>query len=172
MVFSGPLDNPFVDVRVVRKIDNADGDVTVGVDITGRADSLVSSLFSNPAMPESEILSYLMTGRPLGQASSVDGQLISDAAFSLGLRQAATITNQVGQAVGLDELVLEGSDQDSTALVAGKQVTTNLYARYRYGVFSKLGELLLRYNLSESFSIEIGAGKFQSIDIQYTIERD
>lgn len=172
LLFSGPLDNPFVDVRVVREIDGADSDITVGVDITGRANALVSTLYSDPAMPESEILSYLVTGRPLGQASTVDGALISDAAFSLGLRQAAVITNQVGQAIGLDELVLEGSSQDSAALVAGKQVTSNLYARYRYGVFSSLGELLLRYSLSESVSIEVGAGEFQSVDIQYTIERD
>ena len=172
MLFSGPLDNPFVDVRVVREIENTEGDITVGVDITGRADSLVSTLYSDPAMSESEILSYLVTGRPLGQASSVDGQLISDAAFALGLRQATLITNQVGQAIGLDELVLEGSDQDSAALVAGKQVTPNLFARYRYGVFSSLGEILLRYSLSKSVSIEVGAGEFQSIDVQYTIERD
>ena len=82
------------------------------------------------------------------------------------------ITNQVGQAVGLDEFVIEGSNQDSAALVAGKQVTTNLYARYRYGVFSRLGEILLRYRLSDSFSIEVGAGEFQTIDVQYTIERE
>ncbi len=172
IVYNGPLDNPFVDIRVVRRSSSTEGDVLVALEITGRAYAPESRLYSEPAMSESEILSYLVTGRPLGQASSVDGQLISDAAFSLGLRQAGIITNQVGRAIGLDELVLEGTDQESTALVAGVQVSNSLYARFRYGVFSRLGELLLRYSLSESISIEVGAGEFQSIDAQYTIERD
>ncbi len=172
MLFSGPLDNPFVDVRVVRDIDGPEGEVSVGVNIIGQADSLVSTLFSDPAMSESEILSYLVTGRPLGQASAVDGETISDAAFALGLRQADVIINQVGRAIGLDELGLEGSSQDSAAFIAGKQVTSNLYARFRYRVFSNLGEILLRYSISDTISVEVGAGEFQSVDVQYTIERD
>jgi translocation and assembly module TamB len=172
MLFSGALDNPFVDVRVVRSIDGDEGTIIAGMDIRGRADALASTLYSDPAMSEAEVLSYLVTGRPLTQASSVDGQLMGDAAFSLGLRQASAITNQIGQSVGLDELALEGANQDAAALVAGKQISPNLYARYRYGVFSSLGELLLRYSLTESLSVELGTGEFQSLDIQYTIERE
>ena len=172
MLFSGALDNPFVDVRVVRSIDGAEGTVLVGMDITGRAEALVSTVYSEPPMSEAEVLSYLVTGRPLNQAGSADGQMMSDAAFSLGLRQASAITNQIGQSVGLDELSLQGANQDSAELVAGKQVSPRLYARYRYGVFSSLGELLLRYSLTDSLSVELGTGEFQSIDIQYTIERE
>ena len=172
MLFSGALDNPFVDVRVVRSIDGAEGTIKVGANITGRAAALTSTLYSEPTMSEAEVLSYLVTGRSLNQAGSADGQLMSDAAISLGLRQAAGITNQIGQAVGLDELTLEGSNQDAAQLVAGKQISKKLYARYRYGVFSSIGELLLRYGLSESLSIELGTGEFQSIDIQYAVERE
>jgi translocation and assembly module TamB len=172
MLFSGPLDNPFVDVRAVRSIDGRGETVRVGLDIVGRADALSSTLFSDPAMTEAEVLSYLVTGRPLSQAGSMDGQLMSDAAFALGLRQAAAITNQVGQSVGLDELTLEGSNQDAAELVAGKQISPKLFARYRYGVFSRLGELLLNYSLTESLSVELGTGEFEWIDIQYTIERE
>lgn len=172
MLFSGALDNPFVDVRVARTIDGSEGAVVVGLDITGRAEALSSTLFSDPAMSEAEVLSYLVTGRPLNQAGSVDGQLMSDAAFALGLRQAAGITNQIGQSVGLDELTLEGANQEAAELVAGKQISSKLFARYRYGVFSSIGELLLKYSLTESLSVELGTGEFEWIDIQYTIERD
>jgi translocation and assembly module TamB len=171
MLFSGALDDPFVDIRATRSIDASEGAILVGLDISGRGDELVSTIFSEPAMPESEALSYLVTGRPLGQAGG-SGQLLSDAAFSLGLRQAAMITSQLGAAVGLDELALEGSGQDSAALVAGMQISTNLYARFRYRVFSNLGEFLLRYSLTESISVEVGAGEFQTIDVLYTIERE
>ena len=96
----------------------------------------------------------------------------SNSAYALGLRQAALITNQIGQTVGLDELSVEGNNQNTTELVAGKQISPELYARYQYGVFSRVGKFLLRYDLTDSISIEVGAGEQQSMDILYTIERE
>jgi translocation and assembly module TamB len=122
-------------------------------------------------MSEADALSYLLTGRPLADATTADGSNLSNTAYSLGLRQAALITNQIGQTVGLDELTVSGSNQNTTELVAGKQINADLYARYAYGVFTRLGHLLLRYRISQSFAIEIGAGETQSMDILYTIEK-
>jgi translocation and assembly module TamB len=56
--------------------------------------------------------------------------------------------------------------------VAGKQINDRLYARYAYGVFSRLGMVILRYRLSERVSLEAGAGENQSIDILYTVEKE
>lgn len=172
VLFSGALDNPFVDARVVRELDYRGESIRVGLDLQGRAQNLRSAIFSEPAMSEADALSFIVSGRPLSAARDEDSDMLGDAAFSLGLRQAAVIANQVGQMVGLDELSFAGSSQDTTELIAGKQVSSDLYARYRYGVFSNLGELLLRYSLTDSFSVEFGVGEFQSIDLQYTIERE
>ena len=97
--------------------------------------------------------------------------MLSNAAFSLGLSQAALITNQIGRAVGLDELTV-GGNQNNTELIAGKQINARLYARYSYGVFQQLGTLLLRYRLSEHVSVEVGSGEHQSLDILYSITRE
>ncbi len=171
MLFNGPLDSPYVDVRAVRKIDG-DATITVGIELRGRAPDLGATVFSEPALAEAEALSYLLTGRALADAGTADGNMLVDAAYSLGLRQAGAITNQIGQSIGLDELSLTGSNQNTMALVAGKQLTPKLHARYSYGVFDKLGELLLRYRLSDSLSVELGAGQAQSMDVLYTVERE
>ena len=171
MIFTGPLDDPIINVRATRKIDSMTGSVTAGINLTGRARNMSSTIFSDPSMSEADALSYLILGRPLEDASSADGSNLSNTAYSLGLRQAALISNQIGQTVGLDELTVAGDNQNTTELVAGKQINPNLYARYAYGVFTKLGHLLLRYRLSDSFMIEVGAGETQSMDIVYTIER-
>jgi len=171
MIFTGPLDNPIMNVRATRKIDSTTGSVTAGINLTGRAQNLSSTIFSDPSMSEADALSYLILGRPLENATSADGSNLSNTAYSLGLRQAALISNQIGQTVGLDELTVAGDNQNTTELVAGKQINSNLYARYAYGVFTQLGHLLLRYRLSDSFVIEVGAGETQSMDILYTIER-
>lgn len=171
LTFTGPLDDPLVDVRAVRVIETFDGPVTAGLHLTGRAQNLTTSVFSEPAMAEADALSYLVVGRPLNQATEAEGGDLTGAAVALGLKQASRLVEQIGQTLGLDQLALTGDGGETTALVAGKQVNKRLYARYAYGVFSRLGTLLLRYRLSERMTLEAGAGDNQSIDILYSVER-
>jgi len=123
-------------------------------------------------MADADALSYLVIGRPLNQATESEGGELSGAAVALGLRQATRLTEQIGQAVGLDQLSLTGDGGETTALVAGKQINSRLYARYAYGVFSRLGTLVLRYKLSRRVALEAGAGETQSIDVLYSVEKD
>ena len=171
LVFTGPLDDPIVDVRAVRVIDTIDGTVKAGIRLSGRAQNLTSSVYSEPPMADADALSYLVIGRPLNQATESDGGELSGAAIALGLRQATRITDQIGQTVGLDQLSLAGDGGETTALVAGKQINSRLHARYAYGVFSRLGTLLLRYRMSNGLTLEAGAGENQSIDVLYSIEK-
>ncbi len=122
-------------------------------------------------MAEADALSYLVLGRPLSQATASEGGELSGAAIALGVRQASRITEQIGQSLGLDQLALTGRDDTSMALVAGKQINSRLHARYAYGVFSRLGTLLLRYRLSQRLTLEAGAGEQQSIDLLYEVEK-
>lgn len=171
LVFTGPLDDPLVDVRAVRVIEEFDGTVKAGIRLRGRAQNLTTTVFSEPAMADADALAYLVLGRPLSQASDTEGGELSGAAVALGLRQVTRITDQIGQSIGVDELSLAGDGGETTALVAGKQVNSRLYARYAYGVFSQLGTLLLRYRLNRNLTLEAGAGENQSLDILYTIEK-
>lgn len=123
-------------------------------------------------MAEADALSYLVIGRPLSQATSTEGNELSGAALSLGIKQATRIAEQIGQTLGLDQLSLTGDGGDTTALVAGKQINPRTYARYSYGVFSRLGTLLLRYKLSRRLSLEAGTGEIQSLELLYSVETD
>ena len=172
LTFTGPLDDPIVDVKAVRIIETFDGTVTAGLHLRGRAKDLTSTVFAEPAMADADALSYLVIGRPLNEATEAEGGDLSGAAVALGLKQATRLTQQIGQTVGLDQLSLTGDGGETTALVAGKQVNSRLYARYAYGVFSRIGALLLRYRLSKNLTLEAGTGETQSIDILYSIERD
>lgn len=172
LTFTGPLDDPIVNVRAIREVEDFDGTITAGIQLRGRASNISSSLFSQPAMSEADTLSYLVLGRPLEQASDAEGSDLSNAAVALGLRQTGRLTQQIGETLGLDQLSFAGDGGNATALVAGKQVNKRLYARYAYGVFSQLGSLLLRYRLSQRLTLEAGAGEVQSIDVLYTVEKE
>ena len=172
MTFTGPLDDPVIFVRAIRVIESVSGTIRAGIELRGRAQNLSSSVFSSPSMSEADALSYLVLGRPLEDATAADGNMLSGTAYALGLRQASVITSQIGQTLGLDQLAVSGNNQSTTALVAGKQLNPKLYVRYAYGVFTQVGNLLLRYKLTRRLTIEAGTGaETQSMDLLYSVEK-
>ncbi len=171
LTFAGPLDNPFVDVRAQRVIETSGKTVIAGIHLRGRARSLASSIYSEPAMSEADAFSYLAFGRPLNQTTATEGNELANAAIALGMGQANRITTQIGRKIGLDELVISADGDNATALIAGKQINQRLYSRYSYGVFSRIGTLLLRYRMSQRMILEAGAGETQTIDFLYTVEK-
>jgi len=99
LIFAGgPIGNPGLDMRVIRKT----GTVLAGVRITGTADAPVLNLYSNPAMEESDILSYLLLGRPTNQASGTEGAVLTNAAASLGLSGGDLLARKLGKTYGLN----------------------------------------------------------------------
>ena len=52
----------------------------------------------------------------------------------------------------------------------GKQPNRRLYARYSYGVFSRLGAFLLRYRMTDTLTLEAATGENHAIDVVYSVE--
>ena len=46
------------------------------------------------------------------------------------------------------------------------------YIRYSYGLFNRIGGLLLRFRFNERLSIETRSGDQKSLDLLYTVEKD
>ncbi|MEJ2321025.1 MAG: translocation/assembly module TamB domain-containing protein [Gammaproteobacteria bacterium] len=86
LIFNGPMDNPGMDIRIVREVD----DVTVGMNVSGTLQRPTSNIFSNPAMSDTEAFSYLLLGRSLDGASSGDGAMLLNVAKTLGPRAEPT----------------------------------------------------------------------------------
>ena len=168
LIFTGSLENPTLAVRAARSIDP----VKVGIDLSGTLRSPVSRMFSEPSMAEGDALSYLLFGRPLSAPGDPDGDQLRSAAVSLGLRQAVPAIQRLGNSLGLDELAIESTDVDAGELMAGKYLSPKLYVRYSYGLFNRIGGLLLQYRLNDRFSIETRSGDQKSMDLLYTIEKD
>ncbi len=168
IVFAGgPIDSPTVDLKAIRKID----EITVGVHATGSVTSPELTLFSKPSMNQDEILSYLLIGHPLSEASGGDGDLLLNAALSLGFKGAEMLTENIVQKLGLDEFSIEGSGKKDAALQIGKYLTPKLYIGFGVGLFESLTQFRLRYDYSKYWTIEAESGTNTSVDILFKIER-
>jgi translocation and assembly module TamB len=175
LLFTGPLGNPGLDVRAVRTIEAtvAGGEQTrVGVELAGTLRAPRTRVFSTPAMSEANALSYLLLGRPVNGTGSEETATLQTAAISMGLQQALPVVQRIGQTLGFDEFSVQTTDTDAGALMAGKYLSPKVYSRYSYGLFNRIGGLLLRFKVNERLSIETRSGDQKSMDLLYTVEKD
>lgn len=169
LIFNGPLANPQLSVRAVRRIEAEN--ILAGIEVSGTPRRLRSSVFSEPPLGDAESLSYLLTGRSLQRAGDEgDSDLLNQAAFALGLSQAGSVAAQIRGDLGLDTLTVEGGSE-SGRIVAGKRFGERLLVEYGYGLVDNLGSLLLRYQLNSRLVLESRAGTASELDLVYSVRK-
>lgn len=168
LVFNGPLMNPALNIRASR---TASDKTVAGIHLTGTPTSLTSEVYSEPALSDAEALSYLLTGRPLNNANSEEGDMMNQAAFALGLTTAGSVASLVRNQLGLETLGIEGGAEDRR-FVAGKQLGDRLFVEYAYGVVDNLGTLLLRYQLTRRLMVESRSGTVHIVDVLYSVKKE
>ncbi|KAG0920377.1 hypothetical protein G6F32_015633 [Rhizopus arrhizus] len=92
------VSDPRINIRAERRV----GDVTAGIDVTGRAQQPRADVWSEPAMSQSEALAYLVLGRSLTGASSAQTQQVNAASAALSAG-SGLLASQLGAKLGLDD---------------------------------------------------------------------
>ena len=171
--FTGRPTNPSLDILALRA-NMQFTDVKVGVQITGNALLPQVALYSEPDMPDSEKLSWLVLGRA-SAASGSEAALLQTAAAALlaGKDSGGGIASKVG----LDELSLGeakggGSSAGATAVTLGKRFSKNFYAAYERSLSGAVGTLFLFYDLSKRFTLRGATGERSALDLIYTLKYD
>ena len=98
--FQGPLDNPGLNVLALRK----NLPVEAGVAVTGPVNNPQVRLVSEPDVPDSEKLSWIVLGRGPDQSGGADSALLLSAANSILGGQPGGVTRQLAQSLGFDEI--------------------------------------------------------------------
>ncbi|SFD00669.1 autotransporter secretion inner membrane protein TamB [Thiohalospira halophila DSM 15071] len=163
-----PVDNPGLDLRAERP----GLPVTAGVHVGGRLRDPNLALYSDPAMEDSEILSWVVLGRPLESASGEEGASLAAAATALQLAGGNRLATQLGDRFGIDEVgIASGTTADSAALVLGTWLSPRLYVRYAIGLTEDINTLRTRYLLDDQWTLEAETGEASGIDLLWSIER-
>lgn len=162
----GPVANPGLDVRAVRR----PGNVLVGANVRGTLREPRVDLFSEPPMEQSQQLSYLIVGLPLGQTSSGQQSSVAAAAAALASsEQGARLADQFGvQEVTVDQ----GESGAGASLVLGRYLSPRLYVGYGIGFAEEANSVRMRYTLTDQWSLEARSGMTSSADLLYSIEVD
>jgi translocation and assembly module TamB len=169
LVFFGNPANPLLDVRAFRELDSGE----VGVHLTGNLDSIQGRLYSTPTLPDNEALALLVTGKSFGSVNQQESDALVGAIANFGLRRGEGIADRVGSSLGLDSFTVGGgSTLEDSALGLGKYLTPDILMRYKLGLFDRQSILGIEYTLTERLKLEVETGISQSVDLNYTIEKD
>jgi translocation and assembly module TamB len=172
LLFAGtPVENPGLDIRATRGF--PDQNITVGLQVRGTAITPQLTVFSTPAMEQSDALSYLVAGKPLSQLKGGEGNAVGSAASALGTAGGDLLAKSVGAKVGLDDVgVADNSSVGGAALTVGKYLSLRLYMSYGVGLFNPGQVVTLRYKLTRLFNFEMQNGTLSSrAGINYRIEK-
>lgn len=170
LVYSGgPLENPGLDIRAVRRIDT----VTAGALVRGTLRQPEISLYSDPPMPRADALSYLTLGKSLDELQAGERQTVNQAAGSLALSGGGLIAQDLGRRLGFDDVAVTADEQTGgAAVVISKYLGGGLYVSYGLGLFDTVNTLRLRYQFNQRLSVEATSGEESAADFFYTFERD
>lgn len=187
--FNGPVDNPALDITATRP----HLPIVVGVRLTGTALSPRIALFSNPEIPDSEKLSWLVLGVPLADASSgAQALALQQAAATLFGGDGGAMSGSIGQRFGVDVLALglssstgqgevianrlgstglpgAGDSQDAAALrevvTVGKRLASGVYISYEQGLQGAWNLLRIQYDISRRLTLRLQTGSESAIDL-------
>ena len=168
LIFFGNPMNPALDIRANRQGSN----VQAGVQINGTLRNMQSQLFFTPTLPDSEILSILITGKSFANTNDQEQGNLLGAVASLGINRSQGLTNKIRSELGLDMLALNSSSNiDQSSIGLGKYLTPDIFMHYEIGLFESKSTLSLEYILTERLRLEVESGISQSIDMTYSVEK-
>lgn len=169
ILFTRSLDRPFLSIEAIRDPELTSDGVIAGLRIEGAAQNPTVSVFSEPDMEQQQVLSYMLTGRGMGQSSGdTQDTILTNALLSLGLGQSENLISKVGNKLGFEDVNLDTLGQgDSTQLSLTGTIAPGVQLRYGVGVFDSISEVAIRYELIPRLYIEAVSGVSNAIDIYY-----
>ncbi len=186
----GTLNKPLLDILALRTID----EVRAGVTVSGTPRTPVIKLYSEPAMPDMDILAYMVLGHPLGSSGEQAGLVAQAAGLLLSTGQSVVLQDQIKNRLGLSTIEIESGRQEAAAkmgykeipisptgaatakeaenvsqsiLTLGKYLTPQLYISYGRSLFTGANMFRLRYDISRRLQIETETGTESGVDLYY-----
>ena len=160
--FTGPADNPVLDILALRP--NYQSDQRAGVRVTGTALLPSVRLYSRPELSDSQTLSWLLLGRAAPAGGAEAAMLQQAALAAMSGRGGKSLASRVG----LDEL----SVNEGGSVAVGKRLSDKLYASYEQTLGSAIGSLFIYYELSRRWLVRGQTGQQQGLDVIYRISYD
>jgi translocation and assembly module TamB len=171
LIFTGPIDNPGLHIRAMRK----NQQVEAGVEVSGTARAPRVVLVSSPEVPAADKLSWLVLGRAADTGNLSDRQqLQSSAAILMANMGTSSLQTQVAQAVGLDEVSFAPADTagEGGMVLLAKRISDRIYVIFEQSLSTATSTVKVNYQLSRRWSLRTESGEIDAVDLFYSFSFD
>lgn len=164
----GPIAQPTLDILALRTV----GEIKSGVWISGTPRSPVIKLYSEPMMADTDILSYIVLGRPMGSDPGQADLLLIAAGALLSKGESTVLQDRLRRRIGIDVIDIQSGNGDVTTsmITVGKYLNPKLYVSLGHALFTGSNVVGLRYTISRRWQAESTVGDESGVDLFYTIE--
>ncbi|MGR6779610.1 Hypothetical outer membrane protein [Moritella viscosa] len=173
IIFSGSIDNPYINVEAIRNTELTEDNVIVGVRLIGPVKKPLFTIFSEPEMPQTRMISYLLRGRDINSEDETSQDVvITTMLVGSSLGQGKDVISFLGDTLGVKDFAIDtrGQGNDTRVEVSG-YVLPGVQIRYGIGLFSALSEVVVRYEIIPKLYIELATGVDSAVDLYYKFSR-
>jgi translocation and assembly module TamB len=149
----GETIDPLLDI----KAGHEGQDLSVTVEVGGRASDPSIALSSSPDLPQDEIVSRLLFGKTTTQLSALEAAQLATAAAELSGTGGGGILEGMRRSLGVDVLRIEtvgDGDAASAGIAAGKYVTEDIYLGVTQGTAAESGTVEVEVEVSPHIFID------------------
>jgi len=168
----GDISRPQLNIEAVKEV----GATTVGVNVTGRADSPSITFISQPSQSDQDILSLIFFDKTVSTLGASDALRLIRIANALrngnvdGGSRFNDIQKSVARAVGIDQLDVDINAGSGEVSVSSK-INSRIDIGYAYNLVSALQSLLVRYRINKNWSIQSAVDSGAGADLIYRNEK-
>ena len=180
MFTGGPITNPALDIRAVRTGSHPElvqfGSVEqkVGVQVRGLLQAPLVTLWSDPPLPQGQLVSYLVTGNPSsltggGASGGTPGVVTTSSLSGVSAQNNQDMSVSYG-GFDLSRAQVQTNGGYSSGVFVGKQLGERLYLRVGQATGDPTSIFQIIYRLSTRWMLQAQSGSASSADLIYTIE--
>ncbi|WP_042688534.1 translocation/assembly module TamB domain-containing protein, partial [Candidatus Glomeribacter gigasporarum] len=162
--FNGPVDNPALNILAMRR----NQEVEVGLQVRGTTRAPRAQLVSEPNVPDTEKLSWLLFRHGTDKGATVGQQYAKNAALAfLGSMGG----KQIAQRIGLDELSISQSEiglTDPQVITLAKALNRHFILGYEEGLSSSAHIFKVTWQFWRSWSIIAHTGTVNGVNLLFS----
>ncbi|MGB5325423.1 MAG: translocation/assembly module TamB domain-containing protein [Pseudomonadales bacterium] len=165
LLFNGELGEPNINLEAVRNAEDA----VVGIRVSGAANAPDIAPFSEPAMPDDQVIYRIITGRAPGTGSGANqNAIIAQTLISQGIKLGGSSLGDTAEKLGIENFNI-GTGDGSDFQVSG-YLDPTLYLEYGVNALGDGSTFKLRWDFARRLSVEFIGGLANSLDLFYSRE--
>jgi translocation and assembly module TamB len=171
VIFSGKSPpEPYFEVTG-RAVNN---NISAYVNLKGNMKSPVFTLYSEPALPQDEIMSRILFDREASQITPIQALQLAGAVNELMGRKSFDPLAYTRNLIGVDWLQVKQSEESpgESALSAGKYLGDRFYVEIEKGISAESGKFSIRWELSPSITVDTSVGENADTEMGINIKHD